>query len=385
MTSSEIATAGHVTSALFAPLQIRGITLPNRIVVSPMAQYSAIDGRATEWHFAHYAKFALGGAGLVFTEATKVERRGLGTVGDMGIWKDEHVEPLRRITQFIRQHGAVPGMQLNHAGRKAGNARPWEGFGPLDRSQPVEGQEHWPVIGPSAVPYLEGWPTPHAMTKGEIAEVIDAWTKAAARALAAGFDVLELHGAHGYLVHEFLSDVSNRRSDEYGGSLRNRLRFALELTESVRSVWPDDKPLFFRVSAVDEGGWTLDDSVVLARELKARGVDVLDCSSSGISIRSPTAGRGKLKLGFQVPYAEHLRREANIMTMAVGLIVHAKQAERIVAQGQADLVAIGREILDNPFWPAHAARALGVDPEYRTLPVQYGWWLDRRRKLGYEE
>jgi 2,4-dienoyl-CoA reductase-like NADH-dependent reductase (Old Yellow Enzyme family) len=384
MSAAHSATAGRVASALFTPLQIRGITLPNRIVVSPMAQYAAVDGCATEWHFAHYAKFAMGGAGLVFTEATKVERRGLGTVGDMGIWRDEHVAPLRRITQFIKQQGAVPGMQLNHAGRKAGNARPWEGFGPLDRSKPVEGQAHWPVIGPSAVPYLDGWPTPHAMTKTEIAEVIEAWAKAAARALEAGFDVLELHGAHGYLIHEFLSDVSNRRNDDYGGSLRNRLRFALELTEAVRCVWPDEKPLFFRVSAVDEGGWTLDDSAVLARELKARGVDVLDCSSSGISIRSPTAGRTKLKLGFQVPYAEHLRREADIMTMAVGLIVHAEQAEQIIAQRRADLVAIGREILDDPFWPAHAARALGVDPEYKALPVQYGWWLDRRAKSGYE-
>ena len=372
-------------SKLFSPLQIRGVTLKNRIVVSPMAQYAAIDGFANEWHFAHYAKFAMGGAGLVFTEATKVERRGLGTVGDVGLWKDEQVEPLRRITAFVKQYGAVPGMQLNHAGRKAGNARPWEGFGPLDRSKPVEGQQHWPVIGPSAVPYMEGWPTPQEMTKQDIAEVIGAWVKAAQRALAAGFEVLELHGAHGYLLHEFLSDVSNRRTDEYGGSLRNRLRFVLELTEAVRSVWPDEKPLFFRVSAVDEGGWTLEHSAVLARELKTRGVDVIDCSSSGISIRSPTAGRGKLKLGFQVPYAEQLRREADIMTMAVGLIIHAKQAEQIVAQGQADLVAIGREILDDPFWPAHAARTLGADVEYKSLPVQYGWWLDRRRKLGYEE
>jgi 2,4-dienoyl-CoA reductase-like NADH-dependent reductase (Old Yellow Enzyme family) len=385
MNASVQTTADRAFPKLFSPLEIRGVTFKNRIVVSPMAQYTAVGGFANEWHFAHYAKFAMGGAGLVFTEATKVERRGLGTVGDLGLWKDEHVEPLRRITAFVKQHGAVPGMQLNHAGRKAGNARPWEGFGPLDRSKPVEGEAHWPVIGPSAVPYMEGWPTPQEMTKSDILEVIEAWRKAAERALAAGFEVLELHGAHGYLLHEFLSDVSNRRTDEYGGSLRNRLRFVLELTEAVRTVWPDEKPLFFRVSAVDEGGWTLEHSAVLARELKARGVDVIDCSSSGISIRSPTASRGKLKLGFQVPYAESVRREAGIMTMAVGLIVRPAQAEQIIAQGRADLVAIGREILDNPFWPAHAARALGFDPEYKSLPVQYGWWLDRRSKLGYEE
>jgi 2,4-dienoyl-CoA reductase-like NADH-dependent reductase (Old Yellow Enzyme family) len=197
--------------------------------------------------------------------------------------------------------------------------------------------------------------------------------------------VLELHGAHGYLLHEFLSEVSNRRTDEYGGSLENRMRFPLEITEAVRSVWPDDKPLFFRISAVDEGGWTLEDSVVFARALKARGVDVVDCSASGISIRSPTASRSALKPGFQVPYAERLRRDAEIPTMAVGLIVRPRQAQEIVARGQADLVAIGREILYDPFWPAHAARALDADPEFTTLPVQYGWWLDRRSKTGYVE
>ncbi len=384
MSAQPSKTPNASASTLFSPLKLRGITLRNRIVVSPMAQYAAIDGSVTDWHFAHYAKFAMGGAGLVFTEATKVERRGLGTVGDMGIWKDEQIEPLRRITRFLKEQGAVPGMQLNHAGRKGGNARPWEGFGPLDRSVPVDGG-HWPVIAPSAVPYLEGWPMPQAMSKADIEEVKSAWAKAARRAFDAGFDVLELHGAHGYLLHEFLSEVSNRRTDEYGGSLENRMRFPLEVTEAVRSVWPDDKPLFFRISAVDEGGWTLEDSVVLAKARKARGVDVVDCSASGISIRSPTASRSALKPGFQVPYAERLRRDADVLTMAVGLIVRPKQAEEIVAGARADLVAIGREILYDPFWPAHAARALGADPEFATLPVQYGWWLDRRSKTGYVE
>ncbi|GAA4322601.1 NADH:flavin oxidoreductase/NADH oxidase [Pigmentiphaga soli] len=368
---------------LFSPLTIRSVTLPNRVMVSPMAQYSAVGGMVTDWHFAHFAKFAMGGAGLVFTEATKPERRGLGTVGDMGIWSDEHVAPLRRITDFLRAHGSVPAIQLNHAGRKAGTLKPWHGFGPLDRSVPVEGQAHWEVIAPSAVEYLPGWPLPREMTQADIDTVIEAWAAAARRALAAGFDVVEIHGAHGYLIHQFLSPASNRRGDRYGGSLANRMRFALEVTEAVRAAWPDDKPLFFRVSAVDEGGWTLDDTVALARELKTRGVDLVDCSASGIAIRSPTSSRRVSRLGFQVPYAERVRRDAGIATAAVGLILHARQAEAILADGRADLVAIGRELLYDPFWPAHAAQELGADPGFAMMPTQYGWWLDRRVKTGW--
>jgi 2,4-dienoyl-CoA reductase-like NADH-dependent reductase (Old Yellow Enzyme family) len=371
-------------SALFSPLKIRDVVLRNRVMVSPMAQYAAVDGSATDWHFAHFAKFALGGAGLVSMEATKVERRGLGTVGDMGLWKDEQIPPIRRITDFLRAQGAVSGIQLNHAGRKAGNKRPWEGFGPLDRSEKIEGQDHWQVIGPSAVPYLDGWPVPEEMTLDDIKVVIAAFAQAARRAHEAGVDVLELHGAHGYLVHEFLSPASNIRQDRYGGSLKNRMRFALEIAEAVRTFWPAGKPLFFRASAVDEGGWTLEDSVVLARELKALGVDAIDCSSGGINVRSPTAASVSRRLGFQVPYAEKIRNEANIMTVAVGLIITAEQAEAIIANGQADLVAIGREMLYDPFWAVHAAKALGVDPEFRNLPPQYGWWLDKRAKSGYE-
>ena len=368
---------------LFAPLTIRGVTLPNRIVVSPMAQYSAKDGVVTDFHFAHFAKFAMGGAGLVFTEAAKVERRGLGTVGDMGIWKDAHIEPLKRITAFVKSQGAVPGMQLNHAGRKAGTYKPWDGFGALDRSVAVEGEAHWQVIGPSAVEYLPGWPLPEEMSLGDIEVVRDAWIAAAGRALAAGFEVLEIHGAHGYLLHQFLSPASNKRTDGYGGSLEKRMRLVLEIAAGIRTVWPEEKPLFFRVSAVDEGGWTLEDTVALARALKAVGVDAMDCSASGISIRSPTASRNAPQLGFQVPYAERVRRDADMLTVAVGLIVNPTQAEAIIAEGRADLVAIGREMLLNPFWPAHAAKALGVDPEFKRMPVQYGWWLDRRKKTGY--
>jgi 2,4-dienoyl-CoA reductase-like NADH-dependent reductase (Old Yellow Enzyme family) len=370
-------------SNLFKPLTIRGVTLPNRIVVSPMAQYSAKDGMTTDFHFAHFAKFAMGGAGVVFTEAAKVERRGLGTVGDMGIWKEEHIGPLKRITDFIKSQGSVPAMQLNHAGRKAGTYKPWDGFGALDRSVPVEGEAHWQVIGPSAVEYLPGWPLPEEMSLADIDTVRDAWVAAARRALAAGFEILEIHGAHGYLIHQFLSPASNKRTDGYGGSLERRMRFPLEVAEAVRSVWPDDKPLFFRVSAVDEGGWTLEDTVVLARMLQEIGVDAMDCSASGISIRSPTASRMKPELGFQVPYAERVRRDTGMLTMAVGLVVGAHQAEAIIAEGRADMVAIGREMLFDPFWAAHAAETLGADPEFKRMPVQYGWWLDRRTKTGY--
>ena len=371
-------------SALFSALKIRDVALRNRIMVSPMAQYSAVDGSATDWHFAHFAKFAIGGAGLVSMEATKVERRGLGTVGDMGIWKDEHIAPIRRIADFLRAQGAVPALQLNHAGRKAGTLRPWEGFGPLDRSAKIEGQDHWQVIAPSALPYLEGWPIPHEMSLEDIAVVVDAFAQAARRAHEAGIDVIEIHGAHGYLVHEFLSPASNVRKDRYGGSLENRMRFALEIAQAVRRLWPAGKPLFFRLSVIDEGGWTLEDSIVLARELKALGVDAIDCSSGGINVRSPTAANVARRLGFQVPFAEKIRKQANIMTVAVGLIINADQAEAIIANGQADLVAIGREMLYDPFWAVHAANALGADPEFRSLPPQYGWWLDKRAKSGYE-
>lgn len=352
--------------------------------MSPMAQYSAKDGEVTDWHFAHFAKFAMGGAGLVCMEATKVERRGLGTVGDQGLWKDEHIAGVKRIVDFIHAQTAKAGIQLNHAGRKAGTLKPAEGFGPLDRSVEVEGG-HWEVIGPSVVPYLEGWPLPREMTLQDIEEVIESFGQAARRAHEAGIDVLELHGAHGYLIHQFLSPSANIRTDRYGGSLENRMRFALEVTERVRQSWPDGKPLFFRISAQDESGWRLEDSIVLARALAARGVDAIDCSSGGINVRSPTAGASRLKLGFQVPYAEAIRRETSVPTIAVGLIVLPEQAEAIIRNDQADLVAIGREMLYNPFWAHHAAMALGADPEFRNMPPQIGWWLNRRAKSGYQQ
>jgi 2,4-dienoyl-CoA reductase-like NADH-dependent reductase (Old Yellow Enzyme family) len=370
-------------SPLFSPFTLRSLTLKNRVMVSPMAQYAAIDGVATDWHFAHFAKFALGGAGLVFMEASKVERRGLGTVGDLGLWQDAQVPALRRIVDFLHQQGAAVGIQLNHAGRRAGTQRPWEGNGPLDRSQPIEGQAHWEVIGPSAIAHGPGWPVPREMGEDDIVAVINAFAQAAQRADEAGFDVIELHGAHGYLLHQFLSPLSNLRADRWGGSLANRMRFVLEVTNAVRARWPSHKPLFFRCSSVDDGGWTIDESVLLARELKARGVDAMDCSAGGIGTRATQATAEKRRMGFQVPYAERVRRDAQIPTIAVGLIIEPEHAQAIIAKGQADLVALGREMLANPYWVQHAALQLKVAPEYRQMAPVYQWWLDQREKAGW--
>ena len=361
---------------LFTPLALRNLHARNRIVISPMCQYSAVDGMPTDWHLAHLGRFATGGAGIVFVEATGVEARGRITHHDVGLWKDDQIAGHQRIVDFIKGHGALAALQIAHAGRKASSQRPWEGGGALSAERD---EQPWPTIGPSPIPMAENWPTPHPLSIGEITEVIDAWTAAARRALAAGYDALEIHGAHGYLICSFLSPVSNRRNDAYGGDRAGRMRFALEVTEAVRNIWPEDRPLFFRVSAVDgaDGGWSLDDTVVLAKELKVRGVDVIDCSSGGIA-GSPNAPGLKRKYGFQVPYAETVRREAAVMTQAVGLITNPHQAEGILERGQADLIAIGREALKDPFWARHAATTLDHDTNFETWPDQYGWWLARR-------
>ncbi|MBX3628283.1 MAG: NADH:flavin oxidoreductase/NADH oxidase [Rhizobacter sp.] len=375
-----------MTSSLFSPFRLRDVHFRNRVMVSPMNQYTAVDGVAGDWHFAHLAQFALGGAGFVCMEATKVERRGMGSLGDIGLWCDEQVPPLKRIVDFMHAQGAVAGIQLNHSGRKAGTLRPWEGFGPLTRELHEQHLGEYPGVGPSAIPFLEGWAVPREMDEGDIRQAIAAFGQAARRAEAAGFDVIELHGAHGYLVHQFLSPLSNQRRDGWGGSLDNRMRFAIETVQEVRRHWPVHKPLGYRISAQDEEGWTLDDSVVLARALKAAGVDVIDCSSGGINARSKnmsTQARAQ-QLGFQVPLAEHIRRHADMPTIAVGLILHARQAEDIIVKGRADFVALAREMLIDPYWAAHAARTLGVDPEFKQWPKPYGWWLDRREKAGYE-
>ena len=369
------------TPHLFSPLTLRGVTLRNRVVISPMCQYSAIDGVANDWHFAHLARFATGGAGVVFTEAAAVERNGRITHGDLGIWSDEHVAPLARIAAFLKAQGAVPAIQLAHAGRKGSMQRPWHGNGPMDDSDRARGEQPWAVVAPSAIPVDTGWLVPHELTLAEIEQLKVQWQAATQRAREAGFEVAEVHGAHGYLIHAFLSPLSNRRTDAYGGERTGRMRLALEIARIVRDGWPTDRPVFFRVSSTDgvEGGWSLDDSVVLARELKAIGIDVMDCSSGGIA-GSATAARVKRTLGFQVPFAERIRREADIPTMAVGLILEPRQAEAVLQAGQADLIAIGRQALFNPNWALHAELALGVENEFASWPAQSGWWLDKRQK-----
>lgn len=370
---------------LFSPLTLREVTAPNRVVISPMCTYSARDGLADDWHLAHLGKFALGGAGIVFVEATAVEARGRITHGCLGIWSDDHAERLGRLAGFLRDHGAVPAIQLAHAGRKASMQRPWFGNGPLDAADLARGDRPWEIVGPTDEPADRGWLVPRAMDRRDIDEVIGAFADGARRALDAGFEVAEIHGAHGYLLHSFLSPVSNRRRDSYGGDRAGRMRLALEVTEAVRAVWPRGYPLFFRVSAVDglEGGWDIEDSIVLARALKERGVDVIDCSSGGISgsVKKGVVPRG---LGFQVPFAASIRRAAEIPTQCVGLILDGPQAEQILQAGEADLVAVGREALMDPFWTHHAARALGEERGgFEQWPEQYGWWLRRRdRTLG---
>jgi 2,4-dienoyl-CoA reductase-like NADH-dependent reductase (Old Yellow Enzyme family) len=362
---------------LFTPIRLRDIALKNRVVIAPMHQYSAVKGFATDWHLMNAGRFAAGGAGLVIMESTKVERRGCGTVGDLGIWKDEFIPGLARCVDFIRSHGAVPGIQLGHSGRKARRFRPWEGGAPLKPSPEIDDWEAWELVAPSALAAPETDPTPRALTRDEIPRLVEAWGEAARRADAAGFDVLEIHGAHGYLIHEFLSPFSNRRNDEYGGSELNRMRFAIEVVEAVRARWPARKPLFLRLSVQDDAGWGPEQSVALARIVKDKGVDVIDCSSGGMR-GSPVVSAGTVTYGYQVPYAAKIRAEAGIATMAVGLIVHGDQAEAILQRGEADLIAIAREVLYNPNWPMDAAQKLGVDKQFASVPPPQAYWLAKR-------
>ncbi|RAI55404.1 NADH:flavin oxidoreductase/NADH oxidase [Roseicella frigidaeris] len=369
---------------LFTPLTIRGVTLKNRVVVAPMHQYAAERGFATDWHLMNAGRYAAGGAGLVIMESTKVERRGCGTLGDLGLWEDAHVPGLARCVRFIRAQGAVPGIQLGHSGRKARRFRPWEGGAPLTRAAVAEALgaqewDAWDLVAPSALAAPESDPLPRALGRDEIPAVIEHWGQAARRAREAGFEVLEIHGAHGYLIHQFLSPFANRRNDEYGGSLENRMRFCLEVVERVRAEWPEDKPLFLRLSVEDDSGWGPAESVALARRAKPLGVDVIDCSSGGMS-GAPVVGAGPVTYGYQVPYAERLRREAGIMSMAVGLIVHADQAEAILQEGRADLIALARELLYNPNWPMDAAQKLGVDPRFALVPPAQAYWLEKRAR-----
>jgi 2,4-dienoyl-CoA reductase-like NADH-dependent reductase (Old Yellow Enzyme family) len=357
-----IVACGNQTARLFEPLQIRDVLLQNRAVVSPMCQYSAEGGFANDWHLVHLGSRAVGGAGLVIVEATAVEDRGRISPADLGIWKEDHIEPLARITRFIKKHSAsVPGIQLSHAGRKASTDAPWRGRKPM---APKEGG--WEPVAPSPIPFSDGHATPAELSQSEIGEVVEAFRVAARRALQAGFEIVEIHGAHGYLLHEFLSPLSNKRTDEYGGSFQNRTRVVLDVVKAVRSVWPERLPLFLRISVTDwvENGWDPDQSVELARLVKSLGVDLIDCSSGALVPKANIPA----KPGFQVPFAERIKKETGIFTGAVGLITEPQQAEDILQKEQADLVFLARELLRDPYWPIHAAEVLGGTV---NIPDQY--------------
>jgi 2,4-dienoyl-CoA reductase-like NADH-dependent reductase (Old Yellow Enzyme family) len=341
-------------SRLFHPLTLRGLTLPNRIAVSPMCQYQAVEGVAQDWHLVHLGGLAQGGAGLVLTEATAVVPEGRISPDDLGLWNEAQAEPLARIVRFIASQGAAAGIQLAHAGRKASNPAPWKGSGSL----PVE-KGGWVPVAPSALAFDEGWTVPTALDEGGLAAVVQGFVDAARRALAAGFQVVEIHAAHGYLLHQFLSPLSNHREDRYGGSFENRTRLLREVVAAVRDVWSERLPLFVRLSATDwvEGGWNLDQSVELAKALSDLGVDLVDCSSGGLVPRAEIP----LGPGYQVPFAARIRAEASLATGAVGLITAPEQAEQILAQSSADLVLLGRQLLRDPRWPLHAAPALKAE------------------------
>lgn len=346
---------------LFESLQIRSVVTRNRIVVSPMCQYSSVDGLANEWHLVHLGARAIGGAGIIFTEAAAISPDGRISPQDLGLWCDAQIPALQRVTNFLSAHGAVPAMQLAHAGRKASTARPWEGGKPLPT-----GAGGWTPLAPSAIPFADGYATPHAMTAAEIAATIAQFAAAAERAVRAGFQIIELHAAHGYLFHEFLSPLSNTRTDHYGGSFDNRIRLLCETVRAVRAAIGEKLPLFVRLSATDwvEGGWNLPQSIALAQHLKTLSVDCIDCSSGGNvpHVKIPVAP------GYQVPFAAAIRTEAAIMTGAVGLITAATQAEAILQADHADLIFLAREFLRDPHWPLHAARELNADAPW---PVQY--------------
>jgi 2,4-dienoyl-CoA reductase-like NADH-dependent reductase (Old Yellow Enzyme family) len=369
VSAASTATVVPATVGLLTPIGIRGVKLRSRIVLSPMCQYSSFEGLADDWHLVHLGSRAVGGAALVFTEATSVAREGRITPGDLGLWHDAHMEPLRRIVQVIEQRGAVPGIQLAHAGRKASKQAPWRGSLPLASNEGA-----WPIVGASPLPFDNKAQTPIELSSTDIDGVVAAFETAAQRAVAIGFKVIEVHAAHGYLLHQFLSPISNHRCDEYGGSLDNRMRLLLRVVERIRAVTPDRQPLFVRISATDwiegEPAWDLDQSVALARQLKAAGVDLIDVSSSGSSPRQKVV----LGPGYQVPFARRIRADAHIMTGAVGLITEPRQANDVIARGDADLVFVGRAFLRNPYWGLIAQEELAGDAPW---PEQYGYAVRR--------
>jgi 2,4-dienoyl-CoA reductase-like NADH-dependent reductase (Old Yellow Enzyme family) len=369
----------HKTSILFEPLHLRELVLKNRVVISPMCQHAAEGGKATAWHQVHLGKFALGGAALILTESTAVDSRGRIGTADLGLWSDDQVAPLKAVVDFVHDNDCAIGVQLAHAGRKAGSQPLWEGGAALPNAVLAADALPWQRLGPSALPAGPGWEAPEVLDSAGIEAVIQSFVDATRRADQAGFDVVELHFGHGYLVASFLSPNANQRNDEWGGDLQGRMKLALEITRRVRDAWPTGKPLFCRLSAVDGSvdGWSLEDSVVLSRELAACGVDVIDCSSGGLTeeTRALPVPRG---LGFQVPFSERIRSGAKVRTQAVGMIVDAHQAEQVLTEQKADLIALGREALFDPYWAHHAAAVLGVDPAFQRWPIRHGVWLAKR-------
>lgn len=367
---------------LFTPFTLRGVTLKNRVVISPMGTYCAENGRLQPFHHTHYPGFAMGGAGLVMVEQTSITRRGRITNGDLGMWEDGQIEGMRALASHVKAYGAKIGIQLNHGGRKSAMQRAFRGNGPLTERDLAAGEEIWTPLAPSALPLGEGWQMPEEITAGQLDGLRDAWVAAARRAVLAGFDLIEIHMAHGYLLQNFLSPLANQRQDDYGGSLENRMRFPLEVVRAVREVVPGSMPLFARISATDwiDGGWTIDDSIVLARVLQEAGIDLIDCSSGGnlrTGATNSSLGRGP---GYQVPFADRIRAEAGVATAAVGMIRTPEFAERILQAGQADLICIARQALFDPFWAHHAAETLGVNQGFADWTPQYGWWLEKWAK-----
>lgn len=372
------------TAALFSPLAVRSVTFANRILISPMQQYMAgADGLPNDFHIQHYGRQAIGGAGAVMTEALAVVPEGRVTWHDLGLWNDAQAEALKPIAAMLGAAGALPATQLIHAGRKGSVSRPWEGYAPLTAADAARLGPPWTTLAASALAANPGWHTPAAMDEEAIRRTIDAYHAAARRAARAGFRFLEIHAAHGYLLHSFLSPLGNLREDRWGGDRAGRMRLLLAVAEAVRAAWPSELPLSVRLSAIDDqpGGWTLDDSVAAARALKALGVDLIDCSSGGLGERTTTKMVRRAE-GYQVPFAERIRQDAGIATIAVGLLRTPAFAEAVIRDGRADLVAIGREALFNPHWPLHAAQALGIDQEFGRWPPAWGWWLEKRARAA---
>ena len=362
---------------LFSSFKIKSKSFRNRIVLSPMCQYKAKDGVISDWHFQHYSRFAFSGLGAAFVEATGVSPEGRIGHGCTGIWSDSHVEGLSKVAKIFNEYNCLSGIQLAHAGRKASYLRPWDGASPITENDKVE--PAWQTIGPSAIPINNSSPVPKEMTVEDINKVREDFKKAAQRADKAGFDIIEIHGAHGYLLHSFFSPLSNQRNDQYGGSFENRIRFALEIIADIKSVWPDNKPLFYRLSSIDAPGQgaNLEDNIKLAKSLKSVGVDVIDCSSGGIT-GSPVLTKSKIIPGFQVPYSEKIKKDAEISSMAVGAIISADQANEIISNKRADLVAMGRELLADTQWAYKAATYFNLENAKDYLPDSYSFYLSRR-------